>query len=67
MIAEDATQKFIEILQAEAQSLVTRRAEFLASFSAADLNYLVERWEMKVGFCKAGDMKWGVYVAEKPA
>ncbi len=44
---------------------MTRRGEFLASFSEADLNYLVERWAMKVGFCKAGDMKWGIYLASK--
>ena len=51
----------------EAESLVTRRSEFLVSFSEADLNYLVERWAMKVRFCKAGDMKWGIYLASKAA
>ena len=57
--------RFIEILKSEADRLVTKRGEFLASFSEADLNYLVERWAMKVGFCKAGDMKWGIYLASK--
>ena len=37
----------------------TNRGEFLASFSEADLNYLVDRWAMKVRFCRGGDMKWG--------
>ena len=40
--------------------------DFLASFHEDDLNYLVDRWAMKVRFCKAGDMKWGIYKAEKP-
>ena len=49
--------------RARRDSLVTNRGEFLASFSEADLNYLVERWAMKVRFCQAGDMKWGIYLA----
>jgi phosphoethanolamine N-methyltransferase len=65
VVVDDATPRFVEILEREADSLVTRRTEFLASFSEADLSYLVERWAMKVGFCKAGDMKWGIYLASK--
>ena len=65
VVVDDATPRFIEILQSEADRLVTNRGEFLASFSEPDLNYLVERWSMKVGFCQAGDMKWGIYLASK--
>ena len=60
---DDATDRFIEILKSEADRLKTQRAEFLTVFSEKDLNYLVERWAMKVGFCQNGDMKWGVYTA----
>jgi phosphoethanolamine N-methyltransferase len=67
VIVDDATPLFVEILEREAKSLVTRRAEFLESFSESDLNYLVERWAMKVRFCNAGDMKWGIYLASKKA
>ncbi len=63
VVVDDATAKFVEILQAEMDRLTNHRAEFLASFSEADLNYLVERWAMKVGFCQAVDMKWGIYLA----
>jgi phosphoethanolamine N-methyltransferase len=65
VVVDDATSLFVKILEREADSLVTRRGEFLASFSEADLNYLVERWAMKVRFCKAGDMKWGIYLGSK--
>ena len=65
VVVDDATPRFIEILKSEADRLVTNRGEFLTSFSEADLNYLVERWAMKVGFCQAGDMKWGIYLASK--
>jgi phosphoethanolamine N-methyltransferase len=65
VVVDDATAQFIEILESEADRLVTKRAEFLACFSESDLNYLVERWAMKVRFCRGGDMKWGIYLASK--
>ncbi|MHB1559636.1 MAG: methyltransferase domain-containing protein [Isosphaeraceae bacterium] len=67
VVVDDATDRFVEILKEEAQRLATHREDFLASFTEADLDYLVDRWNMKVGFCGAGDMKWGIYVADKPA
>jgi len=65
VVVEDATDRFVSILEKELQILDTNRADFLASFSEEDLNYLVARWKMKVGFCKAGDMKWGIYLATR--
>jgi phosphoethanolamine N-methyltransferase len=65
VVVDDATARFIEILEAESARLVKNRADFLASFSDADLNYLVERWVMKIRFCRDGDMKWGIYLASK--
>ena len=62
---EDATDRFVAILEKELDLLNANRADFLESFSEDDLNYLVARWQMKVGFCKAGDMKWGIYVATR--
>jgi phosphoethanolamine N-methyltransferase len=67
VVADDATAKFVEILRSEEDRLVSNRADFLASFSESDLDYLVDRWNMKIGFCQAGDMKWGIYVADKAA
>ena len=63
--AEDATDRFVAILEKELDLLNANRADFLESFSEDDLNYLVARWQMKVGFCKAGEMKWGIYVATR--
>jgi phosphoethanolamine N-methyltransferase len=65
VVVDDATPRFIEILEAESTRLVENRAEFLNSFSDADLKYLVDRWAMKIGFCRDGDMKWGIYLASK--
>jgi phosphoethanolamine N-methyltransferase len=64
---DDATARFIAILESERDRLVTNRSEFLASFSESDLAYLVERWERKVGFCRQGDMRWGNYLGSKAA
>lgn len=67
VIVEDATPKFVEILKSEPVRLAANREDFLGSFSEEDLNYLVDRWAMKVRFCDAGDMKWGIYKATKRA
>ncbi|WP_435010873.1 methyltransferase domain-containing protein [Tundrisphaera lichenicola] len=64
---EDATDRFVEILERELALLASNRQDFLNSFSEEDLNYLVDRWKMKVGFCQAGDMKWGIYRAARKA
>jgi phosphoethanolamine N-methyltransferase len=65
VVVDDATARFIEILKSETGRLVDKPSDFLASFSESDLKYLVDRWEMKVGFCKSGDMKWGNYLATR--
>lgn len=66
VVVDDATGQFVEILEREMDHLVTHRSKFLSSFSEEDLNYLVDRWAMKVRFCREGDMKWGIYLASKP-
>jgi phosphoethanolamine N-methyltransferase len=65
VVVDDATARFVEILRSEEDRLVSNRSDFLASFSESDVDYLVDRWNMKIGFCQAGDMKWGIYVADK--
>ena len=66
-VVEDATDRFVRILERELELLARDRQDFLASFSEEDLNYLTERWAMKVRFCEANDMKWGIYKATKRA
>ena len=65
VVVDDATARFVEILNSETARLADHSGEFLAAFSESDLKYLVDRWEMKVGFCKNGDMKWGNYLATR--
>lgn len=63
--AEDATDKFIDIMKREAGRLKSNPDDFVGAFSTDDLKYLVDRWAMKDGFCRAGDMKWGIYSARR--
>jgi phosphoethanolamine N-methyltransferase len=65
VVVEDATATFVDILRRESKRLADHRSEFVSSFTDEDLNYLVERWAMKDGFCQAGDMKWGIYLGTK--
>jgi phosphoethanolamine N-methyltransferase len=65
VVVDDATARFVEILKSETGGLLEHPGPFLAAFSNDDLKYLVDRWEMKVGFCKNNDMKWGNYLATK--
>jgi phosphoethanolamine N-methyltransferase len=65
VVVEDATGRFVDILVRESERLAARRDEFVRSFGEEDLNYLMDRWAMKVRFCEAGDMKWGIYQAAR--
>jgi phosphoethanolamine N-methyltransferase len=65
VVVEDATERFVDILKRESERLAANREKFVRSFGEEDLNYLVERWAMKVRFCRAGDMKWGIYAATR--
>jgi phosphoethanolamine N-methyltransferase len=65
VVVDDATAKFVEILRDEVRRLREQRTDFVGAFSEEDLNYIIDRWEMKVGFCQAGDMKWGIYLGTK--
>lgn len=65
VVVEDATNKFLDIMKREADRLTANPGDFLKAFSEQDLSYLRDRWSMKDGFCRAGDMKWGIYQATR--
>ena len=65
--SEDVTLEFIDSLEKEKRDLMARKAEFLAEFEEADYQYLIERWEKKTRFCRQGDFRRGLFIAQKPA
>ena len=62
---EDATQSFDDIIEDEQTRLNAGKADFIKDFPESDWSYLMDRWEMKQGFIKNGDMKWGIFHAVK--
>lgn len=62
---EDVTAAFQSGLEIERSHLVARRADFLRHFDAADYDYLIERWDRKIAFCRAGELRWALFVARK--
>ena len=69
VVVDDSTARFIEILKSEIGRLVDKPSDFLARRSRKPpiSSTWSIRWEMKVGFCKNGDMKGGNYVATRKA
>lgn len=64
IVVEDRTEEFISLLEQEKKHILAHSTSFLEDFSQLDLDYLVDRWTMKIDFCRAGDMKWGLLLAK---
>jgi phosphoethanolamine N-methyltransferase len=62
---EDVTADFIAGLEAEKAQLAGRRAAFLREYDLEDYEYLMTRWDQKIAFCRAGELRWGLFVARK--
>jgi phosphoethanolamine N-methyltransferase len=65
--AEDKTDLFVCMLKKELQRIDDIRDEFIKEFSETDHKELVDGWNSKIERCAAGDQKWGLFYAEKPA
>lgn len=62
---EDITDQFIESLSEERTRMKDGRETFLKEFTQEDYDYLMSRWEMKIQFCRDGELKWGQVIAER--
>lgn len=62
---EDATPAFEAGLAEEKARLAEQRASFLEEFEPSDYDYLVSRWDRKIAFCRSGELRWGLFVAQK--
>lgn len=60
--ALDRTTEFVAVLRAELQ----RAGDAGGALSAADRDYLLERWGRKIRYCEAGDMRWCSITARRP-
>jgi phosphoethanolamine N-methyltransferase len=65
IVIEDRTEQFLNLLAREKDRILSNSAAFLKDFDRVDMDYLVERWMMKIDFCQVGDMKWGLLQATR--
>jgi len=56
--AQDATELFISVLKGELARIQNASGQAGADLEPEDRDYLVQRWERKVRWCTAGDMRW---------
>ncbi len=64
---EDRTEDLIAIMEEQLQKLSASKQEFCERFSEEDYDYIKGRWELKLNCCREGDMKWGWFLARRPA
>lgn len=62
---EDKSKEFIDILETESKTLTEKKAEFLAKFSEAEFNKLIDGWSQKIDRVKSGCQVWGHFYAHK--
>ena len=63
--AEDKTEWFKQILETEKSRALANKTEFLAKYSEADFNYLLNGWDSKLTRVPKGSQRWGYFVAHK--
>ncbi|RHZ39367.1 hypothetical protein DYB28_014138, partial [Aphanomyces astaci] len=65
VVAEDRTEHFTNVLEAELARTVASRDEFIAQTSEKDYQDIVGGWESKLTRCADGDQKWGLFLGYK--
>lgn len=66
VVADDRTDQFIDILEAELERFNEGKSQFLHQFKEYDFDYIVNGWQAKLKRCAAGDQSWGLFTATKP-
>jgi len=65
--AEDVTDVFEASLRTELGRAEEGKAAFVAEFSQADYDEVTGGWRAKLDRVAAGEQRWGLFVAKKPA
>ena len=67
VVVVDKTDTFVAVMQREMEAIRGNlQGPEHDGLENADRDYLLERWEKKTRWCKAGDMKWGHFYARRP-
>lgn len=67
VVADDRTEQFVDILEAELKRFIRRKSPFLDQFDEHDFDYIVSGWSAKLERCGSGDQAWGLFTATKPS
>ncbi|MBT4446318.1 methyltransferase domain-containing protein [archaeon] len=62
---ENVTPDFIRTLRNDRVRLEAKKDDFLTRFNIDDFSYLMDRWQGKIDMCEAGELQWGLFVADK--
>ena len=62
---EDITNSFVDSLQQDQKRLNDNRHTFLQDYNQIDFDYLMKRWDKKIQLCDRGELKWGLFLAQK--
>ncbi|KAE8709660.1 Phosphoethanolamine N-methyltransferase 1 [Hibiscus syriacus] len=65
VVAEDRTDQFIQVLQRELDKVEKEKDTFVSDFSRADYDDIVGGWKAKLIRTKAGEQRWGLFIAKK--
>ncbi|KAK8569429.1 hypothetical protein V6N13_046484 [Hibiscus sabdariffa] len=65
VVAEDRTDQFIQVLQRELDKVEKEKDAFVSDFSQADYEDIVGGWKAKLIRTKAGEQRWGLFIAKK--
>lgn len=65
VVASDATEMFIGSVQRELDVAEKERDKFIAEFSEADYDAVVNGWKEKLQRALAGEQRWGVFLAKR--
>lgn len=65
VVAEDATDMFINSIQRELEVAEKEHDDFVTEFSEADYEALVSGWKEKLQRALAGEQRWGLFFAKR--
>ncbi|KIZ00504.1 hypothetical protein MNEG_7455 [Monoraphidium neglectum] len=66
VVAEDRTEQFIDCLDSELSRVEADKAAFVERFGEPGYSAVVDGWNDKLARARAGEQRWGLFVATKP-
>ncbi|XXG80016.1 hypothetical protein AAC387_Pa09g0972 [Persea americana] len=65
VIAEERTDRFLNVLQRELDAIKKDKDAFIKEFSENDYSEIVNGWKAKLKRSSVGEQRWGLFIAKK--